>query len=124
MSTVNIHKWVEDIVERELQEKAREIQHEMVYQINSNRNPDNIHTGHLARSVQIERLSNHTYFIGPTLEYAKWYDDGRNAIKVPNARHPGTKAMKFSTTKGTFVRSAVGGYGGSHFVKKTASKFK
>ena len=76
----------------------------------------NVRTGAMRESIRAVQIDKHTYFIGPHVPYAKYADQGRGEVKPVRK-----KALKFAD--GTFHQYARA-YKGSHFVRKTANKYK
>lgn len=109
---IDLVKHVNEIAERTIEEYADRIAGEM--KANAP-----VKSGTLKGSISVEYISPTERFIGSDLEYAKWVENGRGEIFPKYA-----KALKFEANGKTIFAKHAKAYKGSHFVRKTANKFK
>lgn len=106
---LTLTKWLDEIAQEKLEEYAHKIKDDM-YSLANKR------TGRLRESISITQIDKRTYFIGPHVDYAIYADQGRGEVR-PVRR----KALRYAD--GSFHQYSRP-YKGSHFVRKTAEKYK
>lgn len=116
MSVASIIAHIENICESEMNRIANQIEGELKAEANKD-------TGRMAGSIQSQRTGDYSYFIGTSLEYARYANDGRGEVLPGAITGRGMRRTMLKYKDGSLHRYSSP-YAGSHFVEKVASRYR
>ncbi len=114
-----IVKYVERLAEDKCQEIVDDITRTMIGEAP-------VYTGEVKSSIRADRISKWKWRIGPHTDHDYWAEYGNHANNADGRIHPvRKKALAFTTNHGErVVTGSVRPHKGSHFVRKTADKYR
>lgn len=117
MATYNIVARVEKLCEEVCLERVREIEATM-------RANAPVYTGKVLQSIRTDRVGKWRWYIGPHTDHDYWAEEGNNK-HGPYIYPRNGRVMSWVDPQGRrIVASRVRSHEGSHFVKKTADKYR
>jgi len=119
MATISLMDQLDQIIESDALKFVEKVEAEL-------RANAPVYTGKLISTIKTTRLGKWKWWIGPDTDYDWYAEHGNHANAEDGKIHPvRANALAWIDNQGRkHVRSWVSPYEGSHFVEKTAKKYK